>query len=208
MSPYKLQLENTYKIVDGEKKYDYKACLAYILERGKDIFDSNFIINPLHKKIYFQLLIYAINDGNSLDQHQLDPRKGLLLIGDSGVGKTAMMHLVKTFYPKKKQYQIKSCKAISNEFSHKGFESLMPLLVTNARPLCLDNLGREPVAKYFGTSCDTINNIIEYFHEQQHTLTNPKLHITTNLTPREIEKRYGIEFRRMLQTLFNVIICD
>ncbi len=208
MSPYKLQLEDTFEIINGERKYDYNSCLAYIYERGKDIFASNFIINPLHNKIYFKLLIYAINDQYNLDRQELDPKKGLLLIGDSGVGKTAMMHLSKTFFPKKRQYLIKSCKAISNEFSHKGFESLMPLLVADARPLCLDNLGREPVAKYFGTNCDTVNTIVEFFYEQQHTSLTPKLHITTNLTPTEIENRYGVEFRKMLQTLFNVVICD
>ena len=208
MSHYKIKLNDTFELKDGVKMFDYPTCLNFIKERGKEIFSPQFIINPYHKKIYFQLLSYAIEDLNQLNNLGINPKKGLLLIGDAGVGKTAMFYLTKPFYSNKRSYVIKSCNALANEFSYKGYEAIMPLIAPSASPLCLDNMGKETNAKHFGNTCDTTYTIVEHFYEQRFTLSYPKLHITTSLSPSEIQNRYGIGFRKMLQELCNVIVCD
>lgn len=208
MNHYKINLDDTFEIVNDVKVFDLQKCLAFIKERGKDVFSPQFIINAYHKQIYFQLLIYAIEDEQQLEALKLNPKKGLLLMGDSGTGKTAMMHLTKPFYANRKKYVIKNCNTLANEFSYKGYEAIMPLLSQNAAVLCLDNMGKETSAKHFGNTCDTTYTIVEHFYEQRFNLSYPKLHVTTSLSPAEIQKRYGVGFRKMLQELCNVIVCD
>lgn len=208
MSLYKTNLNDTFEVIDNVKVFDLSKCMSFIKERGKDMFSPQFIISPFHKHIYFQLLIYAIEDEQMLKSLKLNSKKGLLLMGDSGTGKTAMMHLTKPFFSNKKKYIIKNSSSLANEFSYKGYEAIIPLLSKNAAALCLDNIGKENCSKHFGSTCDTIYTIVEHFYEQRFTLPHPKLHITTSLSPDEIQKRYGLGFRKMLQELCNVIICE
>lgn len=208
MSQCKLQVENTYQIIDREKQYNIKMCWRYLMQQGKLIYGGSFTLSAHHKTVYYKLLVYAIRDEQKMEQYNLDPRKGILLMGASNTGKTAIMRLVKPFFLRKMQYDIKTCRALSHEFSHKGFEMTGPLLCTQAKPIVIDNLGQENIAKHFGYSCDIIQNIVEHYYEQRYDMPYPKLHCTTMLSPSEIEKRYGITFRRMLTEMFNVIVCE
>ena len=207
MTSNDITVAGTFDIVNQIKKYDFARCLNFIIQRGKEMYSPHFIINSYQKRVYFQLLVYAIEDEIQLQKLHLDPRKGILLIGDSGLGKTSMMHLTKNFFIRKKQYAIKNCRALSNDFSHRGFEAILPLLQSGAS-LCLDNMGKETISKYYGNTCDTTYLIVEHFYERRFEQDAPKLHLITDLSPSEIQKRYGIGFRKMLQELCNVIVCD
>lgn len=206
MSHFKIQLSDTYQKKDNLNYYNIDKCMDYILERGKNIYGDHFLISKVQGEIFKKLLVYAIEDYQNLDG--LDLTKGLLLMGEEGSGKTAMMHLSKPFFLPKKRFEIKSCRALSQEFSHRGFEATTAILDKNTKPICLDNLGKEFIAKHYGFSCEVIHNIVEHYYEQRFNLEIPKLHITTSLSPKEIENRYGFSFRKMLQTMFNVVICE
>lgn len=206
MNNFKLQLDNTYRLIEGIKQYDFKQCIAYILERGKKLYGETFLLTKYQKEALYQLLIYAIEDRNAVRNYDLDIHKGLLLMGAPSTGKTALMHLTKAFYPRKKQYDIKTCRALSQEFMQKGFEALSPYESLTSRPICLDNLGKEHIARHYGYTCEVVNSIVESHYEQRMETNFPRLHITTSLSPTEIEDRYGGQFRRMLQQMFNVIV--
>lgn len=208
MNQCKVQLSDTFDIIGTQKLYNMVKCWKYLLQQGKMIYGSEFILTKQHKAVLYQLLIYAIEDQKGLNKLTLDPQKGILLMGAPNTGKTAMMRLVKPFFARKKQYEIKTCRALSQEFALKGYEMIAPLLATNAKAIVLDNLGKENIAKHYGQSCDVTHNIVEHFYEQRHDLTYPRLHITTTLSPSEIERKYGIGFRKMLNELFNVIVCE
>ncbi len=208
MKKCSLKLEDTYTLENRHRAYNYKKCMEYILQEGKRIYGNHFILNRYHKAVLYQLLIYAIEDQESLEKTNLDLRKGILLMGESGVGKTAMLKLAKPFFYRKKQFDIVSCRVLSQEFSKRGFEALDSYLSTNSKPICLDNLGKELPAKHFGYNCEVGYNVIEHFYEQRFDVDYPKVHITTMSSPSEIEKRYGIGFRKMLQEMFNVIVCE
>ncbi|MGG5578780.1 hypothetical protein ACPDHL_15770 [Myroides sp. C15-4] len=94
------------------------------------------------------------------------------------------------------------------EFSCEGYEAFSSLFEPQSKVLCLDNIGREQVAQNYGSTCDVVYNIVEHLYEQRFDLTYPKLHLTSSLSPSELEKRYGKEFRRMLQEMFTVIVCE
>lgn len=208
MKKCSLKIEDTYVLENKHRSYTYKKCMEYVLQEGKRVYGNHFILNRYQKSVLYQLLIYAIEDEASLKKANIDLRKGILLMGDSGVGKTAMLKLVKPFFYRKKQFDIVSCRVLSQEFMKRGFESLESCLSNSAKPICLDNLGKELPAKHFGYNCEVVHNVIEHCYEQRFDVDYPKVHITTTLSPSEIEKRYGLGFRKMLQEMFNVIVCE
>lgn len=160
------------------------------------------------RQIFHKLLIYAIEDAENMIKHNLHANKGLLLMGAPQTGKTAFFRLIRHFFSRRRNYEIKSSRLLAFEFSCKGYEAFSSLFEPHAKVLCLDNIGREQVAKYYGSSCDVVYNIVEHLYEQRFDLTYPKLHLTSSLSPSELEKRYGKEFRRMLQEMFTVIVCN
>jgi len=208
MNPYKIELTDTYEVVDQMKIYNQDRCFEFIVERGKSIFGYHFAISPQQRFLYRQLIAYAIEDQKLTAKLNLDLNKGLLLMGDTGVGKTAIIRLIQYFFSPKKKYEIKHCRVLAQEFSCKGHEIFTPLFAANAKSLCLDGLGRESIARNFGSTCDVIHNVVEHFYEQRFDQTYPKLHLITGLTASELEKRYGKHFRKMLTELFNVVVCE
>lgn len=210
MSLYKLELKDTYDLLIDKnlKLYDHKRCEAFILERGKVVFGSHFMLSSKQSQIFHQLIAYAIEDRDMEVKFNLLPNKGLLLLGGAQTGKTAFMRLIQYFFERRKLYEIKSSRILAQDFSCKGYEAFTPLFDPNAKVLCLDNIGREPIAKHFGSTCDVVYNIVEHFYEQRFDLKYPKLHITSSLTPTELEKRYGRGFRAMLKEMFNTIVCE
>jgi len=210
MSLYKLELKDTYEVVVDKslKLYDRKRCEDFITERGKVIFGPHFMISFQQSQIFYRLIAYAIEDQDLEDKFNLSPNKGLLLLGGPQTGKTAFIRLTRYFFDRRRMYEIKSSKLLAHEFSCKGYEALTPLFDPNAKVLCIDNIGKEPIARHFGSSCDVVYNIVEHFYEQRFDLKYPKLHLTTSLTPTELEKRYGKGFREMLKAMFNTIVCE
>ena len=202
-----LTLNNAFEVIEDVKHYNFNHCLRLICQMGKEIYNPNFVINSFHKPVYFQLLSYAVEDHQQLEKMQLDPKKGLLLMGASGTGKTAMMHLCKNFFTRKKHFAILNSKTMYHDFSHRGFDALMPI-INGKKPICLDNLGKEPMAKHFGTNCDTVYTLVEHFYENRYQAPYPLVHLITDLDPLQLEKRYGFGFRKMLQELCNVIVCE
>lgn len=206
MSLFKTNLEDTYNLVNTTKQYNFNTCLSFILERGKKLYGDEFIINQFHKDALYKVLIYAIEDPATLDRLDMSLDKGLLLMGAPNSGKTAALQLVKPFFSRKKQYDIKTCRSLVHDFMQRGFDATIGFENLNAKPICLDNLGKEQLAKHYGYSCEVVNNIIESHYEQRFDQSYPRIHITTSLSPTEIEDRYGQHFRRMLQQMFNVVV--
>lgn len=206
MSHYNLNFTDTYTIVDKKRLFSIEKCWQYLLEQGKMVYGEHFRLTKEHKNVIYKLLIYAIEDEQEMRNLGLDPRKGILLMGEPMSGKTAMFRLTKSFYANKKKYDLKSCRLLSQGFVLNGFESLAPLFAPNAKVLVLDNMGKENNARHYGYTCDVVANIVEHFYEQRHDLEYPRLHINTALTPEEIGKKYGPEFRNMLKEMFNVVI--
>ncbi|MDR0228919.1 MAG: hypothetical protein LBI72_07635 [Flavobacteriaceae bacterium] len=206
MSDYNIKIEDTYQIQNKQKLYDFDSCIAYVLERGKQMYNNNFVINRYHKEALYQVLAYAIEDQKVTQELGMSLDKGLLLMGESNCGKTSLMHLMKPFFSHKRQYNIKTCRSLSVAFMQKGFEAIAPFELSTCKPVCLDNVGMEHIAKHYGYSCEVVSNIVESHYENRHEQTYPRLHITTSMSPSELEKRYGTHFRKMLQQMFNVVV--
>lgn len=204
---FRMQLEDTFDLVEDRRIYDLDRCIAFIVERGKAMYGKRFLITSQQRKIYHQLLIYAIRAQEEMEQMGLEGQKGLLLMGPPGCGKSAMMQLIKPFFSHKHHYEIKNCNLLTHQFCHKGFEALAPLLEKNVKPLCLDQLGCESVGKYYGMQEDVACCLLEHFYAGRFDQKVPKLHFITALGADEISNRYGESVRRMLKEMCNVVVC-
>lgn len=69
--------------------------------------------------------------------------------------------------------------------------------------MAFDELGREPCpAKYFGTEV----NVMQYIFQCRYEFRNECLtHVTTNFSPKEIQRMYGSYIADRINEMFNVI---
>lgn len=148
-------------------------------------------------------------------QGKYDPRKGLWLWGSIGTGKSTIIRIM-NYYSKFSQgldignypiggFRIESATGIVNNFVLKGQDALNLYTYNNGTPrtMAFDELGREPCpAKYFGTEV----NVMQYIFQCRYEFRNECLtHVTTNFSPKEIQRMYGSYIADRINEMFNVI---
>lgn len=169
-----------------------------------------FRILPADHHIILRLLAWFLNDPAFAQKHDIDLRKGILLTGPVGSGKTTLMHLFRLMYKPQDQFIIRPCRDISFEFIRDGYAVIARYSSgaydRNNRPkiYCFDDLGTESALKFFGNECNVMAEILQSRYDlfiHNHMLT----HITTNLNSDEIETLYGTRVRSRLREMFNLI---
>lgn len=143
-----------------------------------------------------------------------DLRKGILLSGTVGTGKTSLMRL---FGANQRQvFMIKSAAEVASNWLSGGEEAISALYNLHKLPvndvdnfyhpyaaLCLDDCGTEDVKNHFGNKVNVIGQIIErrYFNGA----TGRMFHITTNLNSTQMKEFYGPRVISRLREIMNVI---
>lgn len=138
-------------------------------------------------------------------------KKGLLLFGPVGCGKTSLMRMfsINSFRP----YSVIACKRIANEYQENGANSVYTY--SQMAPIaphmnfghtqegkCFDDLGTEAIKKNFGNEMNVMQDIISDIYD------NGLLgffHLTTNLSSAELDERYGYRVRSRLREMFNIV---
>ena len=177
--------------------------------------------NPNHRvdsqieQVFTLLCQYFANDPQ-FEKSGYSLSKGLLLSGPVGVGKT---ELLKLFTKNKKQsfhlisvYEIEeSCKSRGVDF-FKTYTGYVPgwggtekHFYQNNIGWAFDDVGRESVVFDFGNKSDIISKLIQVRYLNKEKIPFNTLHMTTNLTPDEIEKRYDYAVKSRLREMFNYI---
>jgi len=203
-----------YQIQNNTIVYDFKKSLDFITQKGKSIYGANFRLYDEDMPIIRKLFAYTINDHQNMTAQGLDPRKGIMLCGRTGCGKTSLMTLLQLLLPKQYRYQVKDCRDISFEFQKDGFDviyrySKRSFDIAPGRKvpitICLDDFGSEQSIKHFGSEC---NAIAEILTSRYSLFISDRLitHITTNLNSKDIEKYYGERVRSRLREMMNVIL--
>lgn len=202
-------IPDTYEIRDGHKVYDFDQCLDYIAYQGKIHYGQSFRIETEDLSVVSQLLTYMIQDVAAAQALNIDLKKGLLLTGPIGCGKTSLLHLLKAFASPMGYYKIKTCREVSFEFSKNGYTALTPYTQKQVQQIrlsgyCFDDLGAEQQIKHYGNECNVLGEILlsryDYFIHQ-----GCVTHITTNLSASEIEQIYGNRVRSRMREMFNLI---
>jgi len=189
--------------------FDFTKCIQYIEVMGKRLYHSEFKVIPDDYEIIYKLLVYVLNDTAEAEKLNLSFRKGILLSGPVGCGKTSLMNIIKYVHSPDTRFIVKSCRDISFEFIQDGYSvinrySKQSFKKDYPQTYCFDDLGTENNLKFYGNECNIMAEILlsryDLFISRQ-MLT----HITTNLNSSEIEEIYGQRVRSRLREQFNLI---
>jgi len=179
---------------------------------GKSVFGNHFRVYESDKDVLLRLLAYFSNNEEKALEFGISFRKGILLNGKVGCGKTSIMTLFRLYLSKDQHYKIRSCRNVSFQFIKQGYDVINDYSkVSFDKPYlhnyCFDDLGTENTIKRFGNECNVMGEILlsRYDNFVTHKIIT---HITTNLTSSEIEDIYGLRVRSRMREMFNLVSFD
>jgi len=132
-------------------------------------------------------------------------RQGLVVYGNTGTGKTIFFEILRRVVRPKSPLHFKQRTTIEivQEYNVNGHESLIKL---NANDIFFDDLGAENKGVYFGDRVEVMESLIQERYSKRHAVRS---FFTTNLTPSEIEQRYGSRcWKRLKETCEHVLLDD
>ena len=175
----------------------------------------NFTVDATNQPVLEAVLAYFVRDDLWCQKLELNPQKGLLLLGPVGCGKTTTLQL---FAPER--FRLVATRDIARKYLSEGLSALEaygaksyhskhlgygPVLQYD-QPItyCFDDLGVEQNAKLYGNDCNVMAEILLDRYEQ-FVQRGMVTHLTTNLNAQEIERLYGDRVRSRLREMFNLI---
>lgn len=173
-----------------------------------------FTIDSSNQEVFKLLCQYFTSNPSFEKAGDYSLRKGIMLCGAVGRGKTHLMSLFKG--NQKRSYQMVSCRLIADKFKTMGEEVLHtwshPINVPthldtfnqNQIGVCFDDLGTEREKRNYGDSVNVMADILLNRYDYAAT-PHHWTHITTNLTADEIEACYGTRVRSRMREMFNMI---
>jgi DNA replication protein DnaC len=188
---------------NGIKYFHFHRTLVHLKMIGKQKFGEDFKFYKEDEEILEKLFLYFIHDPTSCAEKGIDIKKGILLVGPVGCGKTTLMKLFLELAQEKMKYIVRPTRDITAEFIEDGFSVLSKYGLTY-KGFCFDDLGVEQSIKHFGNECNVIAEILLTRYEYLKT-HNRITHATTNLNANDLEKIYGNRVRSRLREMFNVI---
>lgn len=182
--------------------------MEFLENKGKELFGEHFVIFREDHDVIYKLLVYAIGDQENALKHGLSLKKGLLLIGPDGCGKSSLMKLLRFFQPQHNRYSVRTCRDISFAFIRDGYEIIHQYtygpLHDPFRKYCFVGFGTEIYPKYYGNECNVLGEILLNRYElfvAKGLLT----HGTSSCNSSEIEKFYGNGVRSRMRVMFNLV---
>jgi hypothetical protein len=183
--------------------------------KGKECYGEKFSLWKEDYPTLRKFLIYFFADSERAVNEGLDLKKGIMLSGPVGCGKTSIMSLVRYFQNENVRHTMKPCREIVLEFLSKGFDTIMKYGKSFHRidgallpkTYCFDDLGFEREAAYYGNNCDVMKEIILSRHDLFESI-GMLTHFTTNLSLEELETRYGENVVSRLEAMVNFVEFD
>lgn len=175
-----------------------------------------FVIDDRNVKLISELYNWVWAWLRRKEPGKLDPKKGILLWGDIGTGKTTIIKGLQRYLAFINQLcygsnnrsiciEIRSAAEISLRYASEGMKALEKWTERDqAGHLAIDEIGREEISTHFGTTCNTIQTLLQLRYEQRHSIVTLG---TTNIdmTTDEFTNRYGSYIFDRVKELFNVV---
>jgi DNA replication protein DnaC len=177
--------------------------------------NPQFRVDEQSEKVFHLLCQYFANDPD-FEKSGFSLSKGIMLTGPVGVGKTEFLRI---FSKNKRQcFHLLSVYEIEAACQKQGVETFQTYIGMvpgwGSKPeffyqrsvgWAFDDLGRESIVFDFGNKSDVISKIIQTRYLSKNQMPFSSLHLTTNLTPAEIENRYDYAVKSRLREMFNYI---
>lgn len=197
----------------SSEKFPFDECISVLEHSGKRFYGDHFRIVKEDHEIIFKLLVYFMRDEANAERLGISFRKGILLTGPIGCGKTSLMNLFRFITAAQNHHTMVSCRKVSFEFIQEGYSIIQKYSDRSYRhnnqdwepkTYCFDDLGAEDTLKYFGNECNVMAEILLSRYDlfvSQGMLT----HITTNLNSSEMDELYGNRVRSRMREMVNLI---
>lgn len=134
---------------------------------------------------------------------KLNPKKGLLIWGTVGRGKTITLKLFQKWLPKEKKFAYTPTNKVVEEFNIEGDSYMRFFRVKKER--LFDDLGAEDKAKHYGNSVEVMEKII-YSRYEMYQNERIRTHFTTNVGSKQLIELYGERAMDRLKEMCNIIV--
>jgi len=164
---------------------------------SKNTYGKDLIVNDDTKYLIKVLCFFFGNDARFESELCFDFKKGLLIRGISGLGKTHLINCIKE--NQLKPIRIFSMIEISEKIKQEG-----DYAITTPKVIYLDDVGTEEhTVNHYGTKINWFKDFIELYYSKNKPFN--RLLLSTNNTFQEIEDKYGFRVRSRIKDMFNVI---
>jgi energy-coupling factor transporter ATP-binding protein EcfA2 len=181
--------------------------------KGKEWYGEKFLLWKEDYSVVRKLSAYFFSDDELAKKNAIDLKKGVLLSGPVGCGKTSLMNLVRCFLANDQSHIIRPCREIAFEFLSEGFDTIRKYSKKSfyksdekAIPVtyCFDDLGQEMKMKYYGNECEVMREIILSRYDMFESF-GMLTHCTTNMSLENLELRYGESVASRLIAMTNFV---
>lgn len=186
---------------DLKELWDAKNVYRLMKWTSEKVYGRPLIVNQYNRTLISAICFFVSGDERFETELKLDFRKGLLIRGISGLGKT---HLLKCVAENDlNPIKIISMIEVADEIKQEGEYQIN---MGRNRIIYLDDVGtEEATVNHYGTKINFFKNFIETVYLRNIEKGFGKLIISTNNSYSEIEEKYGFRVRSRMRDMFNVI---
>lgn len=177
---------------------------------------KGFVLDNQNEEI-FKLLCQYFTQDPGFEKEGYSLKKGLILFGPIGCGKTSLMRLFKR--NPTNDFVVRSCREVADDYTKKDFggaesldrySDLVPCYQhehygQTHLGMCFDDLGTEKNKKHFGNEINVMEDVFQNRYDKG---LIGKTHLTTNLDSDQIGEIYGDRVRSRLREMCNSISFD
>lgn len=131
-------------------------------------------------------------------------KKGIMLIGPNGVGKTFLFevfHRLSQFGCTRRYFQMTDGRTVATDVAKNGYEAISKYIGGDK---LFNELGSELPARFYGNPIDAMYEVI-FEREKVFQAKLQKTHITTNLSAQQLADRYDSAIFSRLRGMCNII---
>lgn len=187
------------KVSELKEKWNAKEVFKFMKWTSLNSYDKTLIVHDDNRRLITALCFFISGDPRFETDLGYSFKKGLLIRGISGLGKTFLVKCIAK--NELNPILILSMLEISDEIKEHGEYDLNP---GENKIVYLDDVGtEEPTINHFGTKINYFKNFVELIYLRNNFFN--KLILSTNNSFSEMEEKYGFRVRSRIKDMFNIV---